>query len=84
MSTLGTAMIIGVGPGLGLALTRTFVGAGHPVAMLARDTTRLDRYVAELDPPGQPVRAYTADAADPSQLRGLCRRRSLTSAPPMC
>jgi len=70
MSTLGTAMIIGVGPGLGLALTRTFAGAGHPVAMLARDTTRLDRYVAELDTPGQPVRAYTADAADPSQLRG--------------
>ena len=45
--TLGTAVIVGVGPGLGLALARTFADAGHPVALLARDAARLDSYVAD-------------------------------------
>ena len=67
--TLGTAVIVGVGPGLGLALARTFAAAGHPVALLARDATRLDSYVAELDTCERPARAYAADAAHPAQLR---------------
>jgi NAD(P)-dependent dehydrogenase (short-subunit alcohol dehydrogenase family) len=45
---LGTAVIVGVGPGLGVALARAFVNAGHPVAMLARDKASLDTYAAEL------------------------------------
>jgi NADP-dependent 3-hydroxy acid dehydrogenase YdfG len=68
--TLGTALIVGVGPGLGLALARTFADAGHPVAMFARDTARLDGYASELAPAAAPVRAYTADAGDPASLRG--------------
>ena len=40
--SLGTAVIVGVGPGLGLELARTFANAGHPVAMLARDKAKLD------------------------------------------
>ena len=67
--TLGTAVIVGVGPGLGLALARTFAGAGHPVALLGRDAARLDRYVTDLDTPEQAARGYTADAAQPNQLR---------------
>ena len=69
MTTLGTAVIVGVGPGLGLALARTFADAGHPVALLARDTTRLDSYVAQLDRSERAARSYTADAAEPAQLR---------------
>jgi NAD(P)-dependent dehydrogenase (short-subunit alcohol dehydrogenase family) len=70
---LGTAVIVGVGPGLGLALARTFAGAGHPVAMLARDKARLDGYAAELAATGQEVRGYTADVADPANLRAAIR-----------
>lgn len=66
---LGTAVIVGVGPGIGLALARTFAEAGHPVAMLARDKARLDTYAAELASTGQDVRGYVADAADPDNLR---------------
>jgi NAD(P)-dependent dehydrogenase (short-subunit alcohol dehydrogenase family) len=66
---LGTAVIVGVGPGLGLELARAFAHAGHPVAMLARDKAKLDTYAAELASTGQDVRGYAADAADPDNLR---------------
>jgi NAD(P)-dependent dehydrogenase (short-subunit alcohol dehydrogenase family) len=65
----GTAVIVGVGPGLGLALARTFADAGHPVALLARDITRLATYAGQLDTSGRPVRGYAADAGDPASLR---------------
>lgn len=67
--TLGTAVIVGVGPGIGLELARTFANAGHPVAMLARDKAKLDTYAAELASTGQDVRGYVADAVDPDNLR---------------
>jgi NAD(P)-dependent dehydrogenase (short-subunit alcohol dehydrogenase family) len=67
---LGTAIIVGVGPGLGLELARTFAAAGHPVAMLARDKGKLDGYATELaTATGQTVRGYVTDAADPVSLR---------------
>jgi NAD(P)-dependent dehydrogenase (short-subunit alcohol dehydrogenase family) len=71
--TLGTAVIVGVGPGIGAALARTFATAGHPVAMLARDKARLDTYAAELAATGQDVRGYAADASDPGSLRAALR-----------
>ncbi|MGY5052282.1 SDR family NAD(P)-dependent oxidoreductase [Streptomyces sp. 900105755] len=67
--TLGTAVIVGVGPGIGLELTRAFANAGHPVAMLARNKTKLDTYAAELASTGQDVRGYATDVADASNLR---------------
>jgi NAD(P)-dependent dehydrogenase (short-subunit alcohol dehydrogenase family) len=66
---IGTAVIVGAGPGLGLALARTFAGAGHPVALLARDKARLDTHAAELASIGPDVRGYAADVADPASLR---------------
>ena len=66
---LGTAIIVGVGPGLGLDLARTFASAGHPVALLARDQARLDAFAADLAADGHRARGYAADAADPASLR---------------
>ena len=68
---LGTAVIVGVGPGIGLELARTFATAGHPVAMLARDKAKLDGYAAELAATGQDVRGYAADVTDPDSLRAV-------------
>jgi NAD(P)-dependent dehydrogenase (short-subunit alcohol dehydrogenase family) len=65
----GTAVIVGIGPGLGIALARAFDSAGHPVAMLDRDKARLDTYAAEFASAGQDVRGYAADAADADKLR---------------
>jgi len=67
--TLGTAVIVGVGPGLGVALVRAFAGAGHPVAMLDIDKARLEADAAELASAGRDVRGYVTDAADPDNLR---------------
>lgn len=66
---LGTAVIVGVGPGIGLELARAFADAGHPVAMLARDKAKLDTYAAELASGGHTARGYAADVADPDSLR---------------
>ena len=82
MTTLGTAVIVGVGPGLGLALARTFADAGHPVALLARDTTRLDSYVAQLDSSdGRPAPTPPTPRTRRSYVPPF-RLRSPTSAPP--
>lgn len=71
--TSGTAVIVGVGPGLGVALAHAFANAGHPVAMLDRDTARLDTAATELASTSQDVRGYAADAADPGSLCAALR-----------
>lgn len=67
--TRGTAIIIGVGPGLGLALARTFSDAGHDIALLARSTDKLNTYAAQLETSAVQVRGYAVDAADLAALR---------------
>src|SRR5580658_897699 len=64
----GSAFIVGVGPGLGLALVEAFAGAGHPVALFGRDAPRLDKYASGLTAQGRTARAYSVDAADPEGL----------------
>jgi NAD(P)-dependent dehydrogenase (short-subunit alcohol dehydrogenase family) len=84
MTNYGTAVIVGAGPGLGLALARTFAAAGHPVALLARDKARLDDHAAQLSPAGAgpAVRGYTADAGDPASLRAALRSAIDELGPP--
>ncbi|MFC4508569.1 MULTISPECIES: SDR family NAD(P)-dependent oxidoreductase [Streptomyces] len=65
----GTALIIGVGPGLGLALAEAFARDGHPVVLFGRDAERLKKYAAELTSQGFTAGAYQADAGDPEALR---------------
>jgi NADP-dependent 3-hydroxy acid dehydrogenase YdfG len=68
---LGTAVIVGVGPGLGLELARIFGNTGHPVAMLARDKAKLDTFAKELGSTGLEARGYVTDAADPVNQRDV-------------
>ena len=70
----GSALIVGVGPGLGLALAEAFAGDGHPVALFGRDAARLDRYVSGLTAEGHTARAYSVDAADPEGLAAALTR----------
>jgi NAD(P)-dependent dehydrogenase (short-subunit alcohol dehydrogenase family) len=80
--TPGTAVIVGVGPGLGVALVRAFAGAGHPVAMLDHDKARLDTDAAELASGGQHIRGYVTDAADPGNLRAAIGSAITELGPP--
>lgn len=42
-------LILGVGPGLGLALAHTFAAQGYTTAIMSRSKDRLDAWAAELD-----------------------------------
>lgn len=56
-----TAVIVGVGPGLGAALARRFARAGMTVALAARNVDKLSTLTVEL---GKNARAYRCDATD--------------------
>lgn len=58
------AVVTGVGPGTGAAITRRFARGGYAVAMLARNRDRLDALAREI--PG--ARAYPCDVMDEEQL----------------
>ncbi|MEU9396999.1 SDR family NAD(P)-dependent oxidoreductase [Streptomyces sp. NPDC048324] len=63
-----TFALIGAGPGLGLATARRFGAAGHRVALIARNTQRLDDLTAELTRDGIEARGFAADVLDIESL----------------
>lgn len=58
------ALVTGVGPGTGAAITRRLAAGGYAVAMLARNAERLTTLAADI--PG--TRAYPCDVTDTDQL----------------
>lgn len=64
-----TAVVVGVGPGLGWALVRCFAEAGLQVAMAARDRDKLEGLREQA--PSLPIRAYACDVADPATVERL-------------
>jgi NAD(P)-dependent dehydrogenase (short-subunit alcohol dehydrogenase family) len=66
----GCAAIIGVGPGLGLAVARRFGAEGFPVALVARKAERLGAMCEELSTQGITATAFPADCVEESEVRG--------------
>ena len=64
-----TAIVVGAGPGLGLALVRCFAEAGMNVAMASRNPEKLA--AIRPDDWGDKVRAYPTDATDEAAVQGL-------------
>ncbi|WP_405796661.1 SDR family NAD(P)-dependent oxidoreductase [Streptomyces sp. NBC_01506] len=64
----GSALVVGVGPGLGLALAEAFAQDGNPVALFGRGAERLETYASGLAAQGRTARAYQADVSDPEGL----------------
>lgn len=62
------AVIIGVGPGIGIAVARRFAAAGMPVGLIARTAASIDAARAALAAEGAGVATATADAARDDQL----------------
>jgi short-subunit dehydrogenase len=69
----GSALIVGVGPGLGVALAQAFAADGHQVALFGRDLERLKTFSAELATPDRAARAYQVDVADAAGLQTALR-----------
>jgi NAD(P)-dependent dehydrogenase (short-subunit alcohol dehydrogenase family) len=59
-----TIAIAGAGPGLGLSIAKRFGAHDYRVALLARDSSRLDSLVQELAAAGVTARGYQADLLD--------------------
>ena len=53
--TAGMLLVVGAGPGLGLAAARRFGREGHPVGLVGRNTERLTRMAEQLDADGVPT-----------------------------
>jgi NAD(P)-dependent dehydrogenase (short-subunit alcohol dehydrogenase family) len=64
----GAVVIGGVGEGLGLALSRRFASAGHPIVMLARTQEKLDRYAADIRATGGSAIGLATDVRDETRI----------------
>jgi NADP-dependent 3-hydroxy acid dehydrogenase YdfG len=62
-------VVVGVGPGMGMALARRFGGSGGEVALVARRPEALAAYVEELRDAGVSAHAFPADVGEEASLR---------------
>ena len=65
----GHLLLVGAGPGLGLAVARRFAVGGYRVTLLARNTDRLGELAQSLDDTGAEIDTIEADASDSDDLR---------------
>ncbi|WP_249644217.1 SDR family NAD(P)-dependent oxidoreductase [Nocardia sputi] len=71
MSDHGTAVIVGVGPGLGMSMARRFGREGFRVALISRSDARHAGYLADLAARGIDATAHVADVTDRSRLAAV-------------
>jgi len=71
MSEEVTAVVVGVGPGLGASLVRKFAHAGYRVAAAARHPERLDDLIDNVVENGGLARAYECNAESESSVASL-------------
>jgi short-subunit dehydrogenase len=61
-------LLVGAGPGLGIALARRFADGGYRVTLVARSTDGLGHLADGLADTGAPIDTIAADASDPDGL----------------
>ena len=62
-------LLVGAGPGLGMAVARRFAGGGYRVTLVARSTDGLRDLAGSLADTGAQIDTVAADAGDPEGLR---------------
>jgi short-subunit dehydrogenase len=62
-------LLVGAGPGLGMAVARRFADGGYRVTLVARSTDRLSDLADGLAGTGAQIDTVAADASDPEGLR---------------
>lgn len=63
-----TIAIIGAGPGMGLAIARTFGSRGFDVALISRTQAKLDALASQLAAEGITAKGFAADVMDRASL----------------
>ena len=62
------AVILGVGPGLGAAISRRFAREGYTVGLMARNEDGLSEIRREIEEEGGTAAPFSTDATDPSSV----------------
>jgi len=82
VSKLGSAIIIGYGPGVGAGIADAFAALGYPLALIARDPDRLEAAAKSLSERGFPAKGFAADAGDDESLtRALAKATAAMGEP---
>jgi NAD(P)-dependent dehydrogenase (short-subunit alcohol dehydrogenase family) len=68
MTNLGSAIIIGYGPGVGAGAAEAFAKLGYPLALLARDPAKVELAAKSMADRGFPAKGFAADAGDDESL----------------
>ena len=63
-------LLVGAGPGLGMAVARRFATGGYRVTLVARSTDGLSNLAGSLADTGARIDTVAADASDPESLGG--------------
>lgn len=78
MSTITSAaakivVVAGAGPGLGFSVAKRFAMAGHPVALVSRQKSRLEELASQINalPNAGPAKAFAADVSSKSSMDDL-------------
>ncbi|MFE9581598.1 SDR family NAD(P)-dependent oxidoreductase [Nocardia sp. NPDC006044] len=71
MSTTPIALIVGVGPGLGMSMARRFGSEGFRVALVSRGGARHGDYLKDLAAQGIDAAAHVADVTDRDRLKAV-------------
>ena len=82
MTDRETAIIVGVGPGLGAALARRFAKAGMQVAVAARTPGKLETLAAELGEFGGVGKAYGCNATKDDEVDSMFAAVTSEFGPP--
>jgi len=61
-------VIVGAGPGIGLAVARRFGKEGFRLALIARKADTLEQYASQLKAEGMDVQTFSADAGNAASL----------------
>lgn len=67
--TAPITLIVGMGPGMGLALARRFGREGHRLVLAARRADALQAFVDQLEGEGIASQALAVDAGDPAAMK---------------
>ncbi|HTA09712.1 MAG TPA: SDR family NAD(P)-dependent oxidoreductase, partial [Streptosporangiaceae bacterium] len=75
-------LLVGAGPGLGMAVARRFAVGGYRVTLVARSTDKLGDLARTLADTGGKINTIAADASDPDGLGARMRELYLGSDAP--